>query len=261
MLRNWHGSADFSSLAEQAAAAESLNPDFPHEISAEVRANPDAMLRELLRRFSIAVAGREGFDRLQSLRVEGEIHLPEGGMYPYVLSKRSPNRIRLQMSEQGLRIIHGYDGVNAWRSIERMGDLIDVKAIPIEDMEAFVRHADITPELHDFERKGWNLRYAGQVDWNDRKVYKIEGKRGDRRTDFFLSETSFIEVGRESWLESLPEERERTHYRDFQRIDGFQFAMEVEHYQNEEWVQRLNIDKIEINPGILNHLFSRPSAR
>lgn len=261
-MRNWHGTAGSPAFQEQQAETlHSLHSDFPHEISAEIRADPNAMLRELLRRFSIAMAGREGFDRLQSLRVEGEVYLPDGVIYPYVLSKRAPNRIRLQMSQQGVRIIHGFDGVNAWRSLERMGELLEVKAIPLDEMEAFVRHSEITPELHNFAQKGWNLRYAGKVDWNDRTVYKIEGNKGDQHNSFYLDASSFLEIGRESWRKSNPDEREITHFRDYQRFDGFQFATEVEHFQNEKWVQRLKIDSIELNSGILNHLFSRPIGR
>lgn len=260
-MRNWHGTAGSHAFVDHADAPESVNPDFPHEIPAEVRANPDAMLRELLRRFTIATAGREGFDRLQSLRVEGEIRLPEGHVYPYVLSKRAPNRVRLQMSQQGLRIIHGYDGVNSWRSVERMGEVIEVKAIPVEEMESFIRHADITPELHNYERKGWTMRYAGKVDWNGHSTYKIEGSRAGRHTNFYIDASSYLEIGRESWLADSPDEREVTRYYDFERTDGFHFAMKVEHFQDGKQVQSLSIDKIEINPGILNHLFSRPGVR
>lgn len=258
VLRNWRGDVDIDWDA-RVSADERMTSMRADAIPADLAASPTAMKNEVIRRATLAAAGREGFSRMRTLLVNGNILLPDTDEpIPFVLIKRAPNQMRLQLWRNGLKVTHGYDGNTVWRSVQQSSEMLEITELDRSEINGMLRHVEITPEYINHEQKGWRIEYAGEAVFEDTPVYKLQGERGEHNVHFYLCRDTFLEVGRDSWRSDEPDRIERSRYSDFTEIDGFVFAMRIEYGKDGEWVQSLKIDDVKVNAGILPSTFEMP---
>ncbi|HSN87003.1 MAG TPA: hypothetical protein VL025_09615, partial [Thermoanaerobaculia bacterium] len=76
---------------------------------------------ELVEKSLQASGGREKIEAVKSARMTGKMSMGQGMEAPMVIETVEPNKIRMEMTFQGMTMIQAYDGKSGWQVQPFMG--------------------------------------------------------------------------------------------------------------------------------------------
>jgi outer membrane lipoprotein-sorting protein len=209
------------------------------------------------------VAAKGGLAKLKSInsvRVTGNFEA--GGMQAgFVETEKRPNRLRRDVSVQGLTLVQAYDGQNGWQIIPFSGKK-GPETMSGDDLKNIEEEADIDGPLVDYKQKGHKVELVGKekVGGVDAYNLRITLKNGNVR-NLYLDGNSFLEIkatgkttmrGAEVTFESS--------LGDYKKVDGVMFPFSIEQHQQggEGGEQKITISKVEFNVPVEDASFKMP---
>lgn len=211
-----------------------------------------------------SIEARGGLAKLQSLqtaRFTGKMTM--GPMeVPVVMEVKRPNRMRMEMTIQGLAAVQAYDGKVAW-GIPPMGSR-NPQLLPPEMTKEMDEQADVDGPLVDWKKKGHTVELVGKeaVEGTDAYKLKITLKSGDVRY-VYLDAESYMEIKSEGkrTVRGTEVEGEST-MGDFKEVGGIMFPHAIEGgMKGNPQRQKITIDKIEVNVPIDDARFKMPEVK
>ncbi len=231
-------------------------------ISASFEAMADSAdalaVQRILERYTETFGGSRAVAALSSLSVEGS-QVQAGVSYQFFMRKKRPNSIRYRLSAGATSISCGYNGQKGWQRT-KVGSEVTVTDLSATQLSVLREEADFDSPLFRHLEKSWNqITLVGTQQLGDTYVNVLEVKKfSEPFARYYLNSRSGLMLKRvllnqdgTSGLETL--------YRDYREVDGYQFAYEVENRLGDQQVSLVNIETIEINPGLLSFYFKKPS--
>lgn len=217
---------------------------------------------ELIEKNIQARGGREKLAALQTVRMTGKAVMGPGMEVPFVQEIARPNKMRAELTVQGMTGIQTYDGKEAWSLMPFMGKT-EAEPVPADELKALEDQADIDGLLVGYKEQGHQIEYAGKEDLEGSPAHKLKitKKNGDIAWLWLDAEHS-LELKIAGKTKARGQEVEvETLFGDYKEIGGIVFPHSIENRAvGMPGGMTVTISKIEINPELSADRFTKPQA-
>jgi len=208
-----------------------------------------------------ARGGMKTLKAASTVRMTGRMTVGPGLEAPFVIEQKRPDRMRLDITFQGMTGTQAYDGTSAWMVMPFMGKK-DPEALPAEETKTFEEQADFDGVLVDYKAKGHAVELAGKepVEGTDAYKLKVTLKNGDVRYVYLDSEY-FLEIRTEGTrtMRGTPIDFESS-VGDYKDVNGLMMPHAIESgAKGMPQKQKMTISKIELNPSLDDARFAMPA--
>lgn len=208
-----------------------------------------------------ALGGIQAISSVSSLRFSGKVHFADGTVQDVFVVKKGGDRMRISVrtpvSQTSIVVSPG----DNWRAVWQLEHVVSVEDLSPQELESHLRYIYVVSELYLAMEKGWKLNYLGQHDFNYRMAHVFEVKPHARHSvRFFIDPETFLDVGREDRIFEEDGTLTITQRLNFDHIKANRLTIpgKVATYLNGELSQTLNIERGEVNSGVLDSVFIRP---
>jgi len=225
----------------------------------QLRPVPAQDITEIIARHLQARGGEAKIRALNSLRITGNLKSMNVDGQFEMLQKR-PDKIRQQHIQQGKKLLIGYDGKQAWALDTGTGSEAPFVLKGIQ-AELLLLQSDFDGVFLDWGKKGHKIVYVGAEIVNSTKTHHLKILRSDGKVQhFFLDVETALErkISLELKQEGSPLVLESL-LSNHKQVGGISFPHTIESLVNGRSQSLLQIDKIELDPGLEDHLFKMPS--
>lgn len=208
------------------------------------------------------IAAKGGLAKLKSintLRITGNFET--GGMQAgFSMVEKRPNRMRRDITIQGLNMVQAYDGQNGWQIIPFTGKK-DPEPVGGDELKQFEEEADIDGPLVDYKQKGHKVELIGKekVEGTDAYNLKITLKNGNVR-NVYIDADSFLEIKAVGKVQMRGNEVTfNSSLGDYKQVEGVMIPFSIETRQEGgEASQKITIEKVEFNVPVDDASFKQP---
>ena len=210
-------------------------------------------------------AARGGLDKIRAVtsqRVSGTIAFGQQSG-PFVLELKRPLKMHMELTIQNMTLVRVYDGKSSgWANNPFAGKMIP-DAMSEEELKNINEEADFDGALVDYKQKGSQIELVGKdkVKSDDAWRLKLTTKNSDVRYYLFDANSFLLlkwEGKRKVNGQDIPME---TYFSDYRDVDGLKFPFELDSGSSDsEIVQKITIDKIDLNSEIKDAEFQKPPA-
>lgn len=208
-----------------------------------------------------AKGGMAKLKAMQSARFTGTADF--GGVQAdFVRTSKRQNKVRLDITVQGMTMIQAYDGQNGWQVVPFTGKK-DPEPMAADDLKLIAQEADIDGPLVDYKQKGHKVELVGKekMEGTDAWHLRVTMKGGDVN-DLYLDADSFLEIKMKGKTTRRGVETEsETTFGDYKEEAGMMMphSMEVK-AQGAPGTQKITITKVELNTTEDDAKFKMPAV-
>jgi hypothetical protein len=195
------------------------------------------------------------------LRATGVAATPAGRLR-FVLTAARPARVRLETENAGRTLVQGTDGKEAPWEFDTGTWPPKYRAMADAAAKTFMADAEFDDPLIGGEARGFGFDFAGEMDVEGRKLFRIlvTRKLTDTYSLLLDSDTYLIVMRVEHWpTVSGRKVQVVTHYEDFRPVNGVLLPHEITMVVDGKATQQTKITRIEANPEIKPDTFTRPN--
>jgi len=210
-----------------------------------------------------ARGGMQALKAANTMRMSGRMTVGPGLEAPFVLEQKRPNRMRLDITFQGMTGTQAYDGSSAWMVMPFMGKK-DPEKVPDEEAQAFSEQADFDGILVDYKDKGHTVELLGKEPIEGSEAYKLKVTLKDGAIRYiYLDADAFLEIRTEGKRKIRGSEVEgESSIGDYKEVAGLMLPHAVESgAKGSPQKQKITIDQIEINVPIDDARFVMPEVK
>jgi hypothetical protein len=193
---------------------------------------------------------------------------------PFVMELKRPRKMRFELQFNGQTAIQVYDGVRGWK-LRPFLNRREVEPYTPEEMKAASRQADIDGPLVDYVNKGTRVELVGMEQVEGRNTYKLNLiMKNGQSIHVWIDAETFLETKIEGQPRQLDgkEHPVEVYFRDYHPVGGLQipFVLETKVLPLAKTSpgyrgvpvppERIIIQKVEVNPKILDSHFSKPDV-
>jgi outer membrane lipoprotein-sorting protein len=210
-----------------------------------------------------ARGGLEKIKAVQSMRFTGTMTIGPGMEAPAVLELKRPNKMRMDLTFQGMTATQAYDGKAGWQVMPFQGNP-NAEPMSPEDLKDADEQADMDGPLVDYKAKGNKVELIGKDKVEGTDAYKLQLtlKNGDVRYVYLDTET-YLEIKGESkrMVRGTEVETEQT-VGDYKEVGGLLIPHAFENgAKGRPEKQKISIQKVELNPTLDEGRFAMPVAK
>src|ERR1700674_4662088 len=215
---------------------------------------------ELIAKTPAARGGLAKLKAVQSVRLTGSFET-NGMQAGFVEVAKRPNKLRRDISIQGLTLVQAYDGKSGWQ-INPFTGKPDPEAMSGDELKSIQEEADTDGPLLDYKQKGNKIELVGKEKVAGKDAYnlKVTLRSGTVR-NIYLDAASFFTVkttgtvtreGTEHKIESF--------LSDFKEANGIvvPFTIEVQ-IDGGATSQKITFEKVEFNVPVDDSVFNMPA--
>ncbi len=212
-----------------------------------------------------SVRARGGMEKLKSVRTLRTTSKVLFGdvLVTAVQTNKRPDKVREEITFQGLNLVQSYDGSSGWM-INPFGGRKDPQRMSEDDAKSLVVDADFDHPLVDYREKGHRAELLGHDSVEGTDCYKVRLtlKNGDIFV-YYLDVDSFLELKLETQMKIRGAIQENeTYYGDYEQVDGIYYPFAVETARKgDSNRQKTTIEKVEINVPVEDSFFVMPAAK
>jgi len=258
VLRNWQAvpvdtGQDSGLLTEEVDSEESAK----WKLLASREAEEQAILHEYFE----GMGGVEKLASMKSVRATGELTFPDGRILRAVVVKKAGGLIRFILGIAPRQIVIGVNPDDAWQSSWVDGREI-VEDIDPAQLDYMRRSGHPVSKLFMAMHNEWSITYLGEKAFNYKMAHVFEVKIDARETArFFIDPETFLEMGTEEWINdpsgvTITRHLQSEHF----EADGLTMPGRVETHINGVLSHTYIVQKVEVNPGVINSSFYRPEG-
>ena len=182
---------------------------------------------------------------------------------PFVMEQKRPNKVRMDITIQGMTIVQAYDGKVGWQ-LNPLQGRTEPEPLSEDGLKQIEEQADMDGPLVDYKAKGHTVELLGKekVEGSDAYKVKVTLKNGDIRY-FFIDADSFLEVRTEGKTKVRGTEVEgESTIGDYKEVGGLMLPFSLESGQKgAPQKMKMTFDKIELNVPIDDARFKMPAAK
>ena len=220
-------------------------------------------LNEILDRHFAAIGGKEKLASVQSMKMTGRQQMGPQEV-PFTIYWKRPDKVRMEVTIQGMTGVQAYDGKTAWMVMPFMGKN-DPEAMTGDDLKSIQNQADmIEGPLFNWKEKGNEVELMGKetVEGTESWKIKVTRKSGDV-SYLFLDTDSLLQIKSEAKIKRGDQEIEiEGSLGDYKPVDGILLPHSVEQKPKGAPVgSMITVDAIETNLTVDDTLFAMPQKK
>jgi outer membrane lipoprotein-sorting protein len=218
---------------------------------------------EILAKYFETIGGADKWKALQSRKSTGKMNM-QGMDFPLTVFEKAPVKQKVTFQVQGIEIVQGYDGKDAWMVNPMQGGTDPVK-LDDEQAKQF-KENEFEDEFIDYKKKGHEVTAMGTEEIDGVKCHKIQlvkNKNNDKEditeVHYFDAENN-VPIMYVSYIRSGPSKGQeiKTYLSDYQEVNGLMMPFFVEAKMNGETVQKITIEKVTLDEAMDDTLFAFP---
>lgn len=207
------------------------------------------------------IEAKGGMDKLQQIKnqkVAGK-WMMAGMEMPFTMYAGRPNKLRIEVSMQGMSMIQAFDGETAWSINPFMGSTEPQK---MSDLQAkmFEQQADFDGFLIGYKDKGYKVEYLGEEDMEGTQAHHLKVTVDDSTTlDYYLDSEYFLDLKytMTAEIEGSPVVID-FYFGDYKEVDGIMTPFSVENKVGGESRGQGVYETIEYNVDVPDSIFVMP---
>ncbi|KAA3638891.1 MAG: hypothetical protein DWQ02_04500 [Bacteroidetes bacterium] len=217
-------------------------------------------VEEILNNYFENIGGKDKWANIKSMKIEGTMSM-QGMDLPLTVYSKAPNKEYVEMSVMDKTIIEAFDGESSWRVNPFMGGTEPQKGTPEETEKA--SKEQFQNEFINYKDKGHTITLEGKEEIEGTLCFKLKMVKvtGEEEIHFFDEETYVpimirTTITQEGFMKGKIAE---TYFSDYDEVgDGLIMAMYTESKMDGQTLQKMTIEKVEINPEIDDSQFTMP---
>jgi outer membrane lipoprotein-sorting protein len=210
------------------------------------------------------VTARGGMDKIKAVtteRVTGTISLGPDAESTFVLERKRPLKLRMEITVNGQTLIRTFNGKSTgWTYNPFAGS--GVKPMTDEEIQGVMEEADFDGPFIDYKAKGNQIVFVDKEEILGKPAYKLKltNKNGDISYFYFDTATSLLlkwEGTRKIDDQDVPWE---SYFHDFREVGGVKYPFLIESDgPGTNKSQRITAQKIEANIPLDDSRFEKPN--
>jgi hypothetical protein len=206
-----------------------------------------------------ALGGLDKIMAIKTVKFTGTF-LVMGADLPVTMTIKRQDKIKLDISFQGMAMVQCYDGAMGW-SINPFSGKKDAEKMTAEQTKEMIDYAEFEGQLVNYKDKGSKVELMGKEDMQGTDTYKIKLTGKDSGvTTYYLDASNYLVI-KESMKQKV-KEKEITHdvySGNYQAVEGVMFPMSIEIMStgmNDS--QKGTWTKVELNIDVDDSIFKMP---
>jgi len=206
------------------------------------------------------IGGEEALKAVETMRMSGTMSM-SGMQAPMTIEQKRPNKFRMEMEIQGMKIIQAFDGEKAWGVMPMMGTT--EPELLSEDLQNQLEgQAEFDGPLVDYKEKGHQVELVGKEEVEGTEAYKLKvtRKNGDV-VDVYLDTEYYLPFQMRAKVNMQGNEvNVTTKLGDYQEIGGILVPHSYEQvFEGVPAGANMTFDKVEVNVGVDDARFTLPA--
>lgn len=204
-------------------------------------------------------------DKVETLKMRAMLQLGDtadrANEHELLFYFRRPNLVRRVMTQDGMRLDVGFDGVEIWaQQVAPNGLSREVEDIPETQKKRIREAARIGSYLELYREEPEQFTYLGEEIVDDVPCHSILFEDDALRVTTYIDQREFLEVGRrEESKDGSP--AISISMSDFRNVEGVVLAFCIRSTINGALYSVATVSEIDINNGVPSYLFKEPSVR
>lgn len=219
----------------------------------------DVNVADLIDKHIEARGGKENIQAIQTIKMTGMLEV-SGMELPMTNYIKRPNKLRvhLEIKSMNAEMNQGFDGEMGW--MQQPGS--DPQRMPKEMSKNMADQSNIDGQLMDYDEKGYTLEYVGEGMVHDSPAHKLKLIRPDHAESvIYIDAATYLEVkieGEGTNPQNGQKMKTETFMSDYRSVGGIQMAHVTEVKMDGNTIQKMNMEKIEVNVDVEDSLFQMP---
>ena len=210
-----------------------------------------------------ARGGLEKLKAVKSVRMTGHMSVGPGTEAPMVIEMKRPDKLRLDITVQGMTLTQAYDGKTGWQ-INPFAGSKNAEAMSAEELKEAAEQADMDGPLVDWKAKGHKVELVGREKVEGTDVYKLKVTLRNGNVQFmFLDADSYLDIKGEAKrsVRGTEVESEQT-IGDYKEVGGLMIPHSFEGgAKGKPEKQKITVEKIELDVPIEDARFAMPAKK
>jgi hypothetical protein len=224
---------------------------------------PAQTVDEIVAKNIEARGGLEKLKAIRSAKMTGRMTIGPGSEAPMVIEVKRPNKMRLDVTVQGMTLTQAYDGKTGWQ-INPFGGSKNAEPMSAEDLKEAEEQADIDGPLVDWKTKGHKVELAGKDKVEGTDVYKLRVTLKNGNVQYiYLDADSYLDIKTEEKrsVRGTEVETEQT-IGDYKEVGGLLIPHSFENgAKGKPEKQKITIEKIELDLPVEDDRFAMPAKK
>ena len=217
---------------------------------------------DVINKHVAALGGLDNISKIKSVRFSG-LFSGMGADVPVTLTIKGKDKIKMDMSFQGMNMTQAYDGTTGW-SINPFNGKKDAEKMPADQVKEMKENAEWEGQLVNYKDKGYKAELMGKEDMEGSEAYKI--KLTDKDNDityYYVDATSYFVIKQSSKRKFKEKEVTQDVYlSNYQVVEGVQFPMSMEiKSPGSDQSQKGTFSKVEVNFDVEDAFFKMPEEK
>lgn len=199
--------------------------------------------------------GIENLDKISTIKMEGKMS-QMGVEIPMSITVKKPDKVRVQISYNGLDIITMYDGVKGYMINPMMGSSDPVE-LPADQLGSVQNYNMFKDNVMDSFKEG-KITLDGEGDVNGKPAYKLTLKDDQGgSTQVFIDKESNLIVKTVTTVNQMGQEMEVESYvKEYMDVNGIKFTKVITQTVNGMEMGGITFDKVEVDQPVDDALFT-----
>lgn len=197
--------------------------------------------------------------KIQSVRFDGLLHLPQGTAR-FIAFKKKPDYCKVVLLlGSGARVVMAFDGEDAWQ-LNTSKPNAEPASMPDEEARNFIRDATIGGHLLYSSISGKQINNLEVIQLNGLRCYMIEQVLPNGQRILSALDVGNLAERRQTTFNAVSGMEEVTTFSKFREIEGVRFPFASVMESGGEVVHRVEMLDIQVNVGAMPWMFQRPSG-
>ena len=217
---------------------------------------------EIIAKYIAARGGLEKIKAVKSERVTGTISFGPDAEGPFVVERKRPLKMHMEITVNGQTVIRVYDGKSAGWIYNPFTPNPSVQPMTEADLRNIFDEADFDGPFVDYKDKGNQIEFVGKENVLGKPAYKLKltNKLGDVSFFYFDASTYLLlkwEGARKISNKDVPWE---SFFHEFREVNGLKYPFLIESdAPDTDQNQRITAEKIEVNIPLEDSRFAKPN--
>lgn len=215
---------------------------------------------QIIQKHVQAIGGIDKLNAIHTLVVTGKASILGRTEAPLTIQVMRPNRMRLEITYQGKKVVQAFDGTTAWT----INPLVDPE--PRESTDDDTRAAQeasdfIGGNLVDYKSKGNTIALVDREEIAGLAVYKLKITKPSGSTEYdYLDANSFLPVKTEGKRIQFGQQvLYESRIADYKPVEGVLMPFSVKQMVNGRLAMEITIEKMDANVPVDEAVFRMPA--
>jgi outer membrane lipoprotein-sorting protein len=168
-----------------------------------------------------------------------------------------PDKLRIEVSVAGSKIIQTYDGTTGWIYAPLMG-VTEPREMAADELKPILNQANMDSPLWDYKAKGKNVELLGTTDDGSAYKIKVTGGEGSDLTIYISTETSLISKVISFQAVNGMDSEVEMEMKDYKTVKGIPTAHYMATKMSGQTVSTMTFESIEYDKPLDSALFGKP---